>query len=42
MLWVRLVIVVFFSLSALSVLSYQSIETVHAIMNFIHDKHQVK
>lgn len=41
-MWVRLVIVGFFSLTALSLMSFQSIEIVHAIMNFIYDKNQLK
>ncbi|MEH7332193.1 hypothetical protein V7161_06120 [Neobacillus drentensis] len=40
--WVRFVIVGFFSLTALSLMSYQSIEIVHAVINFFHDKHQLK
>lgn len=42
MLWVRLIIVGFFSISALSLMSYQSIEIFHAIVDFIKDKHQLK
>ncbi|MDQ0197722.1 hypothetical protein [Neobacillus ginsengisoli] len=41
-MWVRFLIVGFFSLSALSLMSYQSIEIIHAVMNFLHDKHQLK
>ncbi|MDQ6599279.1 MULTISPECIES: hypothetical protein [Bacillaceae] len=41
-MWVRLLIVGFFSLSALSLMSFQSIEIVHAVMNFLQDKHQLK
>ncbi|MDR6998258.1 hypothetical protein [Neobacillus niacini] len=41
-MWVRLLIVGFFSLSALSLMSFQSIEIVHAVINFLQDKHQLK
>ncbi|CRK83752.1 hypothetical protein [Neobacillus massiliamazoniensis] len=42
MFWGRLLILGFFSLSALSLISYQSIEIIHAVINFIQDKHQLK
>ncbi|WP_257000283.1 hypothetical protein [Neobacillus jeddahensis] len=42
MLWIRFVIVGFFSLTALSLISYQSIEIIQAVMDFIRDKHQLK
>ncbi|WP_268875969.1 hypothetical protein [Neobacillus soli] len=42
MLWARFIIVGFFSLTALSLISYQSIEIFHAVINFIQDKHQLK
>lgn len=41
-MWVRFLFVGFFALTALSLLTFQSIEIVHAFMNFIHDKHQLK
>ncbi|WP_256218455.1 hypothetical protein [Bacillus sp. MUM 116] len=41
-MWVRLLIVGFFSLSALSLVSFQSIEIVHAVINFLQDKNQIK
>ncbi|WP_256238267.1 hypothetical protein [Bacillus sp. EB600] len=41
-MWIRLVIIGFFSLTALSLMSFQSIEIVHAIMNLIHHKNQLK
>jgi len=42
MFWIRFVIVGFFSLTALSLMSYQSVEIIHAVMDFIRDKHQLK
>lgn len=42
MLWVRFLILGFFSVTALSLMSFQSIEIVHAFINFIQDKHQLK
>ncbi|MGG3564529.1 hypothetical protein ABES03_23330 [Neobacillus rhizosphaerae] len=42
MLWVRLIMVGFFSLTALSLLSYQSVEILHAFIDFFKDKHQLK
>jgi len=42
MLWIRFVIVGFFSLTALSLMSFQSIEIVHAIIHFFQDKNQLK
>ena len=42
MIWARLLIIGFFSLSAISLMSFQSIEIVHAFINFIQDKHQLK
>ncbi|XJZ25811.1 hypothetical protein ACF5W4_10360 [Bacillota bacterium Lsc_1132] len=42
MLWGRLVMVGFFSLTAISLLSFQSIEIVHALWHLIQDKNQLK
>jgi hypothetical protein len=41
-MWIRLIMVGFFAITAFSLVSFQSIEIVHAIMNFINDKHQLK
>ncbi|MDP4086399.1 MAG: hypothetical protein Q8934_17570 [Bacillota bacterium] len=41
-MWIRALFVGFFSLTAFSLFSFQSIEIVHAFLNFIHDKHQLK
>lgn len=42
MFWGRLLMVSFFSLTALSLLSFQSIEIVHALWHLIQEKHQLK
>ncbi|MEH7093290.1 hypothetical protein [Neobacillus vireti] len=42
MFWFRLIIVGFFSFTAISLVSYQSIEIIHAVFDFIRDKHQLK
>jgi len=41
-MWIRLVIVGFFSLTAFSLMSFQSIEIVHAIMDFLQNKNHIK
>ncbi|MGG5253973.1 hypothetical protein ACQYAD_10805 [Neobacillus sp. SM06] len=42
MLWGRLLMVGFFSVTAISLLSFQSIEIVHALLSLIQDRHQLK
>jgi|UPI000419FB12 hypothetical protein len=42
MWWIRLLPVVFFAVTAFSLISFQSIEIVHAFFDFIQDKHKIK
>lgn len=42
MVWGRILMVGFFSITALSLLSFQSIEIVHAFFHMIQEKHQLK
>ncbi|RDI43168.1 hypothetical protein [Falsibacillus pallidus] len=42
MFWIRLIPIAFFSLSAISLLAFQSIEIVHAITDLIFQKSRLK
>jgi len=41
-MWVRFIPIVFFSMTALSLVAFQSIEIVHAFIDFISSKSNIK
>ncbi|WP_268877621.1 hypothetical protein [Heyndrickxia camelliae] len=41
-MWIRFIPVVFFSMTALSLVAFQSIEIVHAFIDFISSKSNIK
>ncbi|WML47909.1 hypothetical protein RCG23_21760 [Neobacillus sp. PS3-34] len=42
MMWIRIIPIVFFAITAFSLMSFQSVEILHAFFDFIHDKHKLK
>ncbi|MGV3463773.1 MAG: hypothetical protein ACO1OT_00585 [Heyndrickxia sp.] len=41
-MWIRFIPIIFFSMTALSLVAFQSIEIVHAFFDFISSKSNIK